>query len=472
MKKDTVIQVFLAIIVVVLAGYTIAFGFALENIITQTLGQPNPVVFLNGFLLYYFIGGFVTRYLLQSLPVLDAQPYLHLPIPRKMIGNFLIGKSLIHIINISVFFIFTPFAFGAVEGKYGTGPAWSWLISIWLISMINHFLIVVVKTMRIENGWKLYLFVLLVAFIACADHFGWLKITELSEQLFVMSLNGYTFAGCLLGIVFLFYVFVHKLFISKLYADEFLSTTKQIQQSELTFLQQFGMLGSWIALELKLILRNKRSRELFLMHIVFVLLPLGFYSFAKHQDSYGSFLLFALISSGFFTMNYGQFLFSWQGSHFDFTLSRPVSLRQVVESKYWLLTTTTVAWFLMSIPYILMGWHFLLIHLVASLYNIGVNTFVVMNMSMWGAKKINLKHPGSINMEGMGAAQWLMGIPLIATPYIVYIPLSLLGYSIAGLVSVGLLGVIGILLKNANIDFTTQRLGNNRHILASNFRKE
>lgn len=95
-----------------------------------------------------------------------------------------------------------------------------------------------------------------------------------------------------------------------------------------------------------------------------------------------------------------------------------------------------------------------------------------MNMSMWGAKKIDLKHPGSLNFEGIGAAQWLMGIPLIASPYIFYIPFSLMGYPILGLVSVGMAGLTGIILQKANIKFTTQRLSNKRHLMASNFRRD
>src|SRR5690606_25197939 len=149
----------------------------------------------------------------------------------------------------------------------------------------------------------------------------------------------------------------------------------------------------------------------------------------------------------FFTMNYGQFLFSWQGAHFDFTLTRPTSIRLFVESKYWLLASTTVLWFLICVPFVFLGWQFLVINLVASLYNIGVNAFVVMNMSMWGARRIDLKHPGSLNLEGMGAAQWIMGLPLILSPYLFFLPFKFLGYPMTGLVSVGVVGLIGFLLR-------------------------
>jgi hypothetical protein len=179
-----------------------------------------------------------------------------------------------------------------------------------------------------------------------------------------------------------------------------------------------------------------------------------------------------MICSGFFIMNYGQFSFSWQGSHFDFMLIQPTPLRGFVESKYWLLMSTTAVWFLCSIPFVYLGWHFLLINLAASLYNIGINTFVAMNLSMWGAKKIDLRHPGSLNLEGIGAAQWTMAIPLIATPYLFYLPFSLMGYPILGFAAVGAAGLIGIVFRKPLIAITSKRLFDRRYIMSSNFRKD
>lgn len=47
----------------------------------------------------------------------------------------------------------------------------------------------------------------------------------------------------------------------------------------------------------------------------------------------------------------------------------------------------------------------------------------------------------------MGAAQWIMGIPLIASPYLFFLPFSLMGHLVPGLVSVGLAGLIGIAFR-------------------------
>lgn len=432
-----------------------------------------PLLFLNGLLIYYFIGGFVTRYFLQSLPTLDVQPYLHLPIPRSKIVNFLLGKSLIHVINIFIFFLFTPFALTVVTREYGILQAWVWLLSLWFLSLINHFLLIMVKRNLAQSVWGLLSVLIVCALFACADYFGWIKLSLVSGKLFSIILQGYTVIGLLFFVVLLLYYTAYRAFVNRLYPEEMsVQENQTFASTNWAFLQNFGLIGTWIKAEVKLIFRNKRSRELFLMHAIFLLLPLGFYLRAKNQDSYGSFLFFAMICSGFFTMNYGQFLFSWQGAHFDFTLVQRTSIRQFVESKFWLLATITVVWFLFSILYLFLGWHFVLINLVASLYNIGINIFVVMNMSMWGAKRIDLKHPGSLNFEGIGAAQWIMGIPLLATPYIFYIPLSLMGYSILGLVSVGVVGLIGILFRHKLIDITSQRLSNRRYVLASNFRKD
>lgn len=191
----------------------------------------------------------------------------------------------------------------------------------------------------------------------------------------------------------------------------------------------------------------------------------------KDHD-YGIFLFLGITCTGLFMANYGQYAFSWQGDHFDFTLTKPTSLRSYVESKCWLLAFMTGLWFISGIPLVYFGWEILFINLASTLYNVGVNLFIVMNMAMLDTTKLSLKRGGALNYEGAGVSQWLIGIPFLFGPLIIYLPFSLMGYKALGIVTVGLVGLIGIILNKKIIDFTYKRFLDRRYIIASSFRKE
>ncbi len=472
--KETATAIFLGILVVVVVGYSLAFGFALESIITSALKQSKPIDFLNGLMIYYFASEFLMRYFLQSLPVMDVQPYLHLPVAKSKIVHFLLGRSLLNVMNTFVFLLFTPFALTAIANVYGAGQAWIWLVSLWLVSLINHWLIVLFKKKFDDNIWGLLVLVMIVGTLAASDYFGWFQLSTLSQKLFNISLHGYTSIVALVisqvGLYMLAYLFFSK----SLYTEDLLANENQnYYEANLAFLKNFGSVGEWISIELKLILRHKRGRTVLVMNLFFLLYGLFFYrdpSFSQNLP--GIVILIGILMTGIFVMNYGQFLFSWQGSHFDFILTQPVSLVKYIESKYWLMAAVTCACFLLSIPYVYFGWSMLLVHLAAALFNMGINIFIVMNMAMWDPKKIDLSKGSALNYEGIGAAQWLMGLPVMLAPFVFYLPFSLAGHPMAGLAAVGTAGLLGILFRRKLIQVTAKRLEKRRYVIASNFRKE
>jgi hypothetical protein len=113
-----------------------------------------------------------------------------------------------------------------------------------------------------------------------------------------------------------------------------------------------------------------------------------------------------------------------------------------------------------------------LLNLVATVYNVGINIFILMNMAMWSPKRIDLDKSGSFNYEGLGAAQWLMGLPIFFSPFVFYLPFALLGQPVVGLCFVALAGIIGFAFRNKLIDLTTKRFLARRYTIASNFRKD
>lgn len=171
-------------------------------------------------------------------------------------------------------------------------------------------------------------------------------------------------------------------------------------------------------------------------------------------------------------INYGQYLYSWQSSHFDFTLTKPVSLREVVNSKYWLLGAVSVICFLLTIPYVFFGWHIVLTNAAMLFFNLGVNAFIIMNLAMWSPKKIDMTKGGAFNIQGVGAAQWVMGLPIFLGPYVFYLPLSLMGYPLAGTLLVGFVGLLGIMFRPWLLNMTARRLQQRKHVIAEGFRKD
>jgi hypothetical protein len=317
--KGIAIQIILGFIALAIVTNLLAVGWVLEGLIVERLKQSNSIVFLNGLLIYYFIGEFVIRYFMQSLPSWDVPAYLHLPISRSKIVNFLLGRSMLHIINIFVLLLYTPFALSAIANVYGVPQAWIWLLSLWLISLVNHFIVVLLKKNPAYEIGGIFVFIVLCAGLAGSDYFGLLKLSIVSEKLFGSLSQGYTGLCILFLLLILLYVSAYRLFINRLYPEELsVQQNQTFRSAEWTFFQNFGLRGSWIKTEFKLIFRNKRSREIFLLNIAVYFQTLILYHIT-HPCAYGSLLFFGIIGSGFFAIMYGQFLFSWQGQHFDFT---------------------------------------------------------------------------------------------------------------------------------------------------------
>jgi hypothetical protein len=470
--KDITIQIILGFITVAVAGYFLILGFALEKLIINTLKQTNAVAFLNGLLVYYFVGEFIIRYFIQSIPTLDVQPFLHLPIKRSRIINFFLGLSLMQAINFFVFLLFSQFAFSSVAHGYGIQQAWIWLLSLWFISLILHYAIILVKLTSGTIEWKLLVIVVVCSLIAGADYLAWIKLSLVAVKFFNAILQGYTTIGALFfTIVFLHYI-AYRTTLKRFYPEELKVKENQFSHSSnFYFLRNFGQTGVWIKIELKMIFRNKRTREVFFMSTMFLFQELILCYVMKNYD-YGTFLFLGITCTGLFMGNYGQYTFSWQGDHFDFTLTQPTSLRSYVESKYWLLASMTGLWFIFSVPLVYFGWEILFINLAGTLYNIGVNTFVVMSMAMLYTTKLSLRGGGAWNYEGAGASQWLLGIPFLFGPIIIYLPFSSMGYKALGIAFIGFVGLIGIILHKKIIDVTYKRFLERRYTIASSFRKE
>lgn len=471
--KNLVANIFLGFAGLVLSIYMLVLGIFLSEIIDALAPESNHIELLNGLIIYYFAFEFFIRFFLQNVPVLAIEPYLHLPMPKRKIVHFMLRKSHISVFNLISILLFTPFAFREILPEYGMISALGWLGMIIGLAFTIHFLTILFKKKLNEQPNLLLVIAGLFLAIAALDYYGFVSLSTVSSDLFSAIIDQPAFAAIPFVLWWASYRANYIFLVNNTYPEEISTKKKQSKISgEFAFLKRFGRIGEMIALELKLIIRHKRPRSALMIAGFLLFYGLIFYPEEQYQEMNWIFLFVGIFITGIFFLQYGQFLLSWESGYFDFVLTRKVRFKQYFESKYYLFVATSTIAFVLSLAYGYFGVQIILINLAAFLFNIGVNVFLVMRIALFNPKKIDLNKRAAFNYEGVGAAQFLIALPVLFLPYVIYAPFLIMGIGEYGLLALGIIGLAGFLLRDKWLEYITGHFIKNRHKIAAGFRAQ
>ncbi len=470
--KSLLTNIFLGFAALMMLGYVLIAGIALDKIIREFFPDNDPVSFVNGFLFYYFFIQFVLRFMLQNVPVLEIQPYLHLPIKKGRIIHFMFRKSIFSVFNLLAILLFLPFSIIRISSDFGAASGFGWFAALVGLAVTLHFVVILFKKKMNDVPNLFIVLVGSLSIIVALDYFSVVSFSALSASVFDYIMQNPALGAIPVVLAFVFYRLNYNFLIKNTYPEELATKKKEKVTGDFGFLKQYGRMGELIQLELKLIIRHKRPRNTLIMSAFLLLYGLIFYTNDTYQDMQFIFMFAGVFITGIFFINYGQFLLSWESGYFDFILTRKVTFRQFVESKYWLFVATSTIAFVVSLAYGYFGWKIVLINLVAYMFNIGLNVFAVMRLAMISPKKIDLTKGAAFNYEGVGAAQFLIMIPMMILPYLLYAPFLILGYENIGLLLTGLAGLIGFLFRDKTLNALTQFFISRRHKFAASFRSQ
>lgn len=474
--RDLIAGLFLLIFILFLLGNVVLISVSLPFIIRSFFEVDSPIGILNSYILFYFATEFLYRFFLQKLPVAELRHYLHLPIPRWKIIHFLLQRSFISLLNIIVILLLVPFAIIEVAGSYGTLSAISWLSTLVLISWSVHWITLVFKRGIGDRviGYVIMLAVYLLSFGAL--YFGWYNIGEWVKPFFDMAIISPLPMGIAMILLAGSYYFAYQYYRKRAYEEDIEEKGSNfVESSQIDFLSRFGTAGAFADMEWKLIIRHKKSRSYLYISALFLLYALLFYpTFEMSESPFDlHFSLFiGLFITGSFLFNYGQFNLSWNSANFDYFLVQKKGIEALIQGKAMMFITISLICYLISLPYVYFGWEILFIHTASFIFNIGVGIPLLTFISFWKPKPMDINKSAMFNYEGLGAAQFLMFLPMIAIPYVIYLPFALtMGYE-AGLAALTIIGLVGILFFKRIIGFLINQLHRNRYEISSSFRQE
>jgi hypothetical protein len=472
--KSIALRVIMAVFILYLLANLLFLSFFLDKILAGTFPDRDVITSFNSLLLYYFLFDLVIRYQMQELPTMSVQPYLHLPIKRNKIVNYLSVVSLFSAFTISPFILSLPFLIKVLLPQQGAVALIAILISILGLNAFNHFFVLWLKRKENLNAWFMLLFLIAMAGIGLYD-FYWQgqSLSHYSSLLYsaILLSPSYAAGTLLLGIIM--YFINYRYLRGNLYLEElYTNSSSKISSTEFPLLNRFGKVGDLAALELKLIFRNKRPKSTVMKGLLFIFYGLIFYTNPQVASNPMGLVFCPLFMMGAFIITYGQFMFGWQSSHFDGILINKIDSNDFFKAKFLLFFLFSTASFLLTIPYVYFGWKILLMHFIMYLWNLGISTLIVLFFANNNYKRIDLSKKGSFNWEGVGASQWLLGIPFFLVPFMIYFPFKWMGYENAGISALAIIGLIGILTRNFWLALLVKKFNKKRYQIAEGFRNE
>jgi hypothetical protein len=471
--KNLAVSIMLGLLALYMAAALLFLGFSLNEILEKVNNKLNPLELFNGATLYIMLIGMVIRFAMQQLNTFNLPPYQVLPIRRSLLVNFLLLKPLTSPINYFLLLVVIPFSIKSVIGYYGVAVAVRFVLNFVFLVWFNSLMAAFLKRKFGSNLISFILVILTFAGIVALDYFKIFSLFEISGKLYgFIILRPYGLLVSLFGVVAAFTL--NKWFFSQNYYPENFNRKMKgdkTNTAELNFLNRFGIIGELISLELKLILRHKRTKSLLYMSAIFLLYGLMFYTQKTYNNSNGMLFFVAMFVTGFPMITYGQWVISWDSAHFDCLMTRNIPIRTYLNANYYLMIALSVICFIITSAYFYFGTKIIYMQLTAFVYNIGVNLPLLLLGAMYKTKRIDLSKSSSMNYQGMTYKNYLIIFPILLMPMII---VGLLSYYFSlslALWTLTIIGLAGILLRKPIFNSLVNLFNERKYKLAEGFRE-
>ncbi len=473
-QKSLAINITLGFFVMLILLEVFVLGLFLRKILSETYPGQDVIAIFYGALLYYFAIDLILRYLMQSLPVMAAQPYFHLPVRKSAIVNYMLAKSKLFVLNYIPLLILIPWAVNSVAVNYSPVQALQWLLGLVFLVFTNNFIIVYVKRQIFSRPWIVAVFGFIVISFVALDYLGVYSISQISTRLFLYLITVPWAFLIPLVLLFLVYLINYAFLRSRMYIEE-ISVKKHRRVDTLagiTYLKSLGRVGELIAFELKLYWRNKRPKSLLYLFPIFLLYGFIFYPQEAYMKMGGMMVFVGVFITGGIGMSVGNYFLGWESSFFDAILANNINYEKYFRAKYMILIGASVFSYVVTLPYAFFGLEILYVNTMCFLLNIGLNTYVILMFCSNNRKRIDLSRGAAFNYQGVGASQFLVMLPLLLAPVLLYLLFSIYLDRIAAVSILGLIGVIGLLFHKTLMKQVVERFERRKYRIAEGFREK
>jgi hypothetical protein len=464
-SKNIIVNILLGFIGFLFIIFALGVGFSAYHIVAEFYGDQDVIVAFTGLLFYYFTFDLAIRFFAQQLPVMSIQPYRTLPVKKSKLLHYPLLSSIPGFLNFLPFFLIMPFFIRVVCVEKPAMFSIVWIITIICLIGINNFLNFSIKKYFIKKPLLILLLIFVAGLLLLLELQGILRFSLGFASIMMYIANNPLLVILPVSMLILTYKLAYYTLKKNYYPEE--SETSRVKTSSFSFLSRYGETGELMGVELKMILRNKRPRSILLLSLIFLGYGMILYD---DPDSNFKLMIAGFILTFAFALNYGQFLFSWEGSYFDSYLANKISAFHYIRSKYLFIAVSGVTGYLLTLPYGLIFPKIILVNLAMLLYNVGISSLLILLLSTNNSTSIDLGKSQLFNYQGTGVVHFLMMVPLIGVPIFILILFKVFGIREYTFMGFGIIGLTGIIFSKYLLQMLAKTFTSRRYEMATGFR--
>ncbi len=449
-------------------------GIGLYPLIVKYVPGEDPILVVNRFVLLWLLAELAVRFFLQTLPVLDIKPLLPLPVGKRKVVNFVLAKSIFSFFNLLPLLIIVPFGiYNIYQSQYDVISILAWMLAMFSLTLSVNFANFIIKRRFTEDLRALLPIVLIGIIFTFLDYFEFFSLTDLLGVALDLILNYPILAFVPVTLLILLFFWNRYNLESKFYLDGSLKEkSNSADTREFLWTRRFGDLAPYLQQDLKLIWRNKRPKTAVYMSLLLLGYGLIFYTQEIYFDMPSFFVFVGVFITGIFMINFGQFIPAWDAGYYQLIMSQNIPFNKYLTAKAGLLAVSVIALTILATPYIYFGWEIFVLNIVCAFYNIGINIPILLYAGSFNRKRIDLDKSPFMNYQGTGAAQWLVGIPLMVIPVLIFWFFNKFISFESGLTILFSLGVFGLLFRRQAISFVAQVYKRKKYVMIEGFKQK
>lgn len=433
--------------------------------------QTDPLKLLSRFFVYYWAFDLVIRYFFQQMPTQNIKPFLGLNITKTKLVNYTIIKTFAHFFNWGNLLFLIPFALLLIiDGGLSVFGVFTFVIGLLFIFYFNNFLNILLN----GKDKVLYTVAGIMITLGIADYYNYIPLRDYSEKIIyaLFQLPFTVIVPIILTVVSAY--FAHKTITENFYLDKGLELKKSEGKTEnIEFLNRFGVTGTFLNNDVRLLKRSKAAKSALISSFLFLFYGLLFFNGAYKTDFMKLFA--AIFVTGGFMMMFGQRVPAWDSSYYPLMMTQNVPYKQYLKAKWSLIIIGIVISIILSTGYLYFGLDVWLTILGAGFYNLGVNSYLMLLAGAFNKKPIDLNSSAKAFGGGSGnqfnMKIMLLMIPQMILPMTVYALMKHFFGMNAAVITLGILGLIGFLLRNKIFDFIVKSYKSEKYKTIEAFKK-